>query len=140
IGLTFILVISILIGYAHLPNYALANEIIDENEDITGDRYTYINDAQSILSITNGKANIKSNMTARPGVNKSLITSRLQKKVNGNWQTIEAWTVSRQGILCELNKSIVINKGYVYRIFSTVKAYKGSKSESIAVYSKIVKY
>lgn len=39
-------------------------------------------------------------MTARPGVNKSLITPRLQKKVNGNWQTIEAWTVSRQCILC----------------------------------------
>lgn len=79
-------------------------------------------------------------MTAKLGVDKCLITSRLQEKVNGEWKTIQAWTESKIGISCELNKSIVVSKGYDYRVFSTVKAYKGTKSESIAVYSKIVKY
>lgn len=31
IGLILILIVSILIGYTHLPNYVLANEIIDEH-------------------------------------------------------------------------------------------------------------
>lgn len=140
IKLIFIFTIMILIGCTYLPNYALANEITEENEDVLEERYTYINNAQSILSITSGRADIKSKMTAKLGVDKCLITSRLQKKVNGKWETIQAWTESKVGINCELNKSIAVSKGYEYRVFSTVKAYKGSKSESIAVYSKIVKY
>lgn len=135
-----ILVIVVLIGCIYLPNYAWASEITEENENVLEERYTYINNAQSILSITSGKANIKSKMTAKLGVDKSLITCRLQKEVNGEWKTIQVWTESNAGINCELNKSIAVSKSYEYRIFSTVKAYKGTKSESIAVYSKIVKY
>ena len=41
---------------------------------------------------------------------------------------------------CRLNKTISVSKGNSYRIFSTVKAYKGTDSESIAVYSNIVNY
>lgn len=80
IKLIFILTIMILIGCTYLPNYALANEITEENEDVLEERYTYINDAQSILSITSGRADIKSKITAKLGVDKCLITSRLQKK------------------------------------------------------------
>lgn len=46
IKLIFILTIMILIGCTYLPNYALANEITEENEDVLEERYTYINDAQ----------------------------------------------------------------------------------------------
>lgn len=37
-------------------------------------------------------------------------------------------------------KRYQVSKGNSYRIFSTVKAYKGTDSESIAVYSNIVNY
>lgn len=79
-------------------------------------------------------------MTANPGVSKTLITLRLQKKVNGSWETVQAWTETSSTTSCRLNKTISVSKGNSYRIFSTVKAYKGTDSESIAVYSNIVNY
>ena len=140
IKLILVFTIMAFIYNPYLTNYVFANGMIEQDNNFIEERYTYIKYANSELSITNGNAMIYSNMRSKTGINKSLITSRLQKKVNGSWQTIEAWTASKQGILCELNKSIAVSKGYEYRVFSTVKAYKGSKSESIAVYSKIVKY
>ena len=65
---------------------------------------------------------------------------RLQKKVNGSWETVQAWTETSSTTSCRLNKTISVSKGNSYRIFSTVKAYKGTDSESIAVYSNIVNY
>ena len=79
-------------------------------------------------------------MTANPGVSKTLITSRLQKKVNGSWETVQAWTETSSTTSCRLNKTISVSKGNSYRIFSTVKAYKGTDSESIAIYSNTVNY
>lgn len=140
IKLTLIFTIIAFILNICLPNYVLANEIIDREDNLIEERYTYVKYANSELTIENGKSIIQSIIKSKSGVNKSLITSKLQKQVNGNWQTIEAWTVSEQGIICQLNKSIAVSKGYNYRVFSTVKAYKGTKSESVAVYSKIVKY
>lgn len=95
IKLIFILTIMILIGCTYLPNYALANEITEENDNVLEERYTYINNAQSILSITSGRLDIKSKMTAKLGIN------------------------------CELNKSIAVSKGYEYRNFFYSKSLQG---------------
>ena len=99
-----------------------------------------IDKASSKLSISGGVATLTASMTANPGVSKTLITSRLQKKVNGSWETVQAWTETSSTTSCRLNKTISVSKGNSYRIFSTVKAYKGTDSESIAIYSNIVNY
>lgn len=103
-------------------------------------RYKHIKYAKSDLQIKNGNAIIKSSMTSSISTTKNLITSRLQKKVNGKWTTVEAWTASTVKNNCSLSKTKSISKGYEYRVFSTVKAYTSNDSESIAVYSPIKKY
>ena len=102
--------------------------------------YLYVKSGKSQLNISNGIATIKASMKSDLGVDKSLITSRLQKKVNGEWKTVEAWTVSKVGTTCSLEKTKSVSKGYEYRVFSTMKSYKGDKSESVASFSEVVKY
>lgn len=68
------------------------------------------------------------------------ITSRLQRKVNWSWQTVDAWTESSTSTICRLKKTKLVNKEYEYRVFSTMKAYTASDSESIVVYSSVVKH
>ncbi|MGL5711990.1 MAG: hypothetical protein ACRCX2_03150 [Paraclostridium sp.] len=121
-----------------IPTYA--NEVLNDVDSNLSPRYKYIKYAKSDLEIKNGVAIIKSNMTSSTSTTKSLITSRLQRKVNGTWTTVEAWTVSNNSISCSLEKSKSIVKGNEYRVFSTVKAYTASDSESIAVFSPIKKY
>ena len=104
------------------------------------ERYTHVDKASSNLKISGGVATLTASMTANPGVSKTLITSSLQKKVNGSWETVQAWTETSSTTSCRLNKTISVSKGNSYRIFSTVKAYKGTDSESIAIYSNTVNY
>lgn len=117
-----------------------ANEVINDVDINLSPRYKYVKYAKSDLEIKNGTAIIRSSMTSSAATTKSLITSRLQKKINGTWTTIESWTVSANKNSCSLEKTKSIDKGYEYRVFSTVKAYISSDSESIAVYSPIKKY
>lgn len=117
-----------------------ANEYETNLEIQNEERYTHIDKASSNLKISGGVATVTASMTANPGVSKTLITSRLQKKVNGSWETVQAWTETSNTTSCKLNKSISVSKGSSYRIFSTVKAYKGADSESIAIYSNTVNY
>ena len=102
--------------------------------------YVYLISKASYLDINSDIANIRATLKAKSDVDKVLITSRLQKKVNGEWKTIEAWTVSKNGYSCSLEKTKSVSKGYEYRVFSTMKSYKGDKSESVASFSEAVKY
>lgn len=56
------------------------------------ERYRYIVTENSKLTINDGVATITANMYAKVGAKKILITYRLQRKVNGSWETVEAWT------------------------------------------------
>ncbi|MGL5712557.1 MAG: hypothetical protein ACRCX2_06020 [Paraclostridium sp.] len=110
------------------------------SEDAMEERYRYIVTANSKLSINGGVATITADMSAKVGAKKTLITSRLQRKVNGSWETVEAWTESSTSNTCRLKKTKSVSKGYEYRVFSTIKAYTASDSESIAVYSSVIRY
>ena len=57
-----------------------ANEYETNLEIQNEARYTHIDKASSNLSISGGVATLTASMTANPGVSKTLITSRLQKK------------------------------------------------------------
>lgn len=132
--------VSVLAFNVLLSTPIFANEYETNLEIQNEARYTHIDKASSNLSISGGVATLTTSMTANPGVSKTLITSRLQKKVNGSWETVQAWTETSSTTSCRLNKTISVSKGNSYRIFSTVKAYKGIDSESIAIYSNTVNY
>lgn len=134
-----ILIISIVLTFNFIVPIS-ATTINSFNDSDVELIYLYVKSEKSQLNISNGIATIKASMKSDLGVDKSLITSRLQKKVNGEWKTIEAWTVSKAGITCSLEKTRSVNKGYEYRVFSTMKSYKGDKSESVASFSRVVKY
>ena len=132
--------VSVLAFNILLSTPIFANEHEASLEIQNEERYTHVDKASSNLKISGGVATLTASMTANPGVSKTLITSRLQKKVNGSWETVQAWTETSSTTSCRLNKTISVSKGNSYRIFSTVKAYKGIDSESIAIYSNTVNY
>lgn len=123
-------------------NLALVKAIsIDEaNSEKVEPMYVYLVSKVSYLDISSNIATIRATLKAKSDVDKVLITSRLQKKVNGEWKTIEAWTVSKNSYSCSLEKTKSVSKGYEYRVFSTMKSYKGDESESVASFSQVVKY
>ena len=131
---------SVLVFNVLLSTPIFADEYRQTLEMDNEERYTYIYRAGSDLKISGGIATVSASMTANQGISKTLITSRLQKKVNGSWETVQAWTETSSTTSCRLNKTRSVSKGSSYRIFSTVKAYKGADSESIAIYSNIVNY
>lgn len=117
-----------------------AISIDEESSEKVELMYIYLVSKASYLDISSNTATIRATLKAKSNVDKVLITSRLQKKVNGEWKTIEAWTVSKNGYSCSLEKTKSVSKGYEYRVFSTMKSYKGDKSESVASFSEVVKY
>lgn len=117
-----------------------AISIDEESSEKVELMYIYLVSKASYLDISSNTATIRATLKAKSNIDKVLITSRLQKKVNGEWKTVEAWTVSKNGYSCSLEKTRSVNKGYEYRVFSTMKSYKGDKSESVASFSEVVKY
>ena len=132
--------VSVLVFNVSLSTPIFANEYETNLEIQNEARYTHIDKASSNLKISGGVATVSASMTANPGISKTLITSRFKKKVNGSWETIQSWTETSNTISCRLNKTKSVSKGSSYRIYSTVKAYKGTDSESIAIFSNIVNY
>ena len=71
-------------------NLALVKAIsIDEaNSEKVEPMYVYLVSKVSYLDISSNIATIRATLKAKSDVDKVLITSRLQKKVNGEWKTI----------------------------------------------------
>ena len=72
--------VSVLAFNVLLSTPIFANEYETNLEIQNEARYTHIDKASSNLSISGGVATLTASMTANPGVSKTLITSRLQKK------------------------------------------------------------
>lgn len=76
--------VSVLAFNVLLSTPIFANEHEASLEIQNEERYTHVDKASSNLKISGGVATLTASMTANPGVSKTLITSRLQKKVNGS--------------------------------------------------------
>lgn len=72
--------VSVLAFNVLLSTPIFANEYETNLEIQNEARYTHIDKASSNLSISGGVATLTASMNANPGVSKTLITSRLQKK------------------------------------------------------------
>ena len=111
------------------------------------DEYQEVDDSMELMEyITNSKSNISisskgiaSILCTVSGITKTEIKASLQRKVNNTWTTISTWS-STGSRTCTLSKTANVLKGYEYRVVSTAKAYKGSKSETKTIISNISKY
>ena len=72
---------SVLVFNVLLSTPIFANEYETNLEIQNEAKYTHIDKASSNLSISGGVATLTASMNANPGVSKTLITSRLQKKL-----------------------------------------------------------
>ena len=100
--------VSVLVFNVLLSTPIFANEYGTNLEIQNEERYTHVDKASSNLKISGGVATITASMTANPGVSKTLITSRLQKKVNGSWETVKAWTETSSTNSCRLTVLLYI--------------------------------
>ena len=51
----------------------------------------------------------------------------LQRYEDGNWNTIKSWSDKQNIQYASVYEKYAVAKGYSYRLYLTVKAYKGSK-------------
>ncbi|MEG1411307.1 MAG: hypothetical protein RSD36_15825 [Terrisporobacter sp.] len=128
--------VSILPSYAYKVNLYDVYKEADEPTEIM----EYITNSKSNLSITSkGVASILCTVSGNAGITKTEIKASLQRKVNNKWTTVSTW-YSNGSRTCTLSKKINVSKGYQWRVLSTVKAFKGSKSETKTITSNISKW
>ena len=125
-----------------LPSYADDINLYDSYQEVDDpmEIMEYITNSKSNLSISSkGVASILCTVSGNTGITKTEIKASLQRKVNNTWTTISTWssTGSRKW---KLSKTANVLKGYEYRVVSTVKAYKGSRSETKSIISNTSNY
>ena len=128
--------------FTSLPSYADKINLYDAYQEVDDpmELMEYITNSKSNLSIsTKGVASILCTVSSNTGITKTEIKANLQIKVNNKWATISTWS-STGARTCTLSKVVNVSKGYEYRVISTVKAYKGSRSETRTITSNIEKY
>ena len=108
------------------PIYADSNK--NELSDIGVVRPHFLNISyiKTSLSIDdNAIAQTQTVVTAR-NVDKIVVNMRLERLENGRWTTLKTWSQSTFGTECILYDSIIVSRGYNYRVFSTVSVFKAS--------------
>ena len=128
--------------FTSLPSYADKINLYDAYQEVDDpmELMEYITNSKSNLSIsTKGVASILCTVSSNTGITKTEIKANLQRKVNNKWATISTWS-STGARTCTLSKAVNVSKGYEYRVISTVKAYKVSRSETRTITSNIEKY
>ena len=98
--------------------------------------YRYTNYAAANLSIDGSTANVwvtlSGNTTKIEGV------AYLQKYEKGKWSNIKSWTKKVDGKVLTISKTKKVSKGK-YRVKGVIKAYNGTKNETVTVFSRPVK-
>ncbi|WP_312698848.1 hypothetical protein [Sedimentibacter sp.] len=111
------------------------------NEIIISPMYTYISNAEALLSInSSGKAKPEVYVTGNSAVTSIKASIFLQQYKNGSWTTIKIWNESSNSNILNFIDTYDVSKGYEYRVRATVTAYSGQKSESTTLTSSLVKY
>ena len=128
--------------FTSLPSYADDINLYDSYQEVDDpmEIMEYITNSKSNLSISSkGVASILCTVSGNTGITKTEIKASLQRKVNNTWTTISTWS-STGSRTCTLSRTANVLKVYEYRVVSTVKAYKGSRSETKSIISNTSKY
>lgn len=123
-----------------IPSFAA---VITRDEPIViSPQMENISQAVAGLSVDNlGNAKVSSYVSGFCGITTRVkISAKLQKYVNGSWETLETFTGEKDSWCMSLIDSYKVSKGYTYRVQATVYAYSDSSSEVKTVTSNEVKY
>jgi len=116
-------------------------EVFIGNKIIISPMYTYISNAEALLSInSSGKAKPEVYVTGNSEVTSIKASIFLQQYRNGSWTTIKIWNESSNSNILNFVDIYDVSKGYEYRVRATVTAYSGQKSESTTLTSNSVRY
>lgn len=91
----------------------------------------YINDADYDFVISDGTASMYAMVRGQyPTATKCEVVVELQKKGLLFWDTVESWTVTKDGRSAEVDVSHKVTAGKTYRMVATVTVWSGSDSET----------
>ena len=107
---------------------------------IIAPRYTYINSASSMLTISDGTATIKGSVQKTPSGENISLTCILQKKSGFTWKNIKSWSDSSS-----TDPSVYVSQKYTvskgeYRVMTNYSVSGTNGTESGTAYSKTVEY
>ncbi|WP_313346354.1 hypothetical protein [Sedimentibacter sp.] len=130
------MIAAILIANIFVITAAAETGGLKGNEFIISPMYTYISNAEALLSInSSGNATAEVYVTGNSKVTSIKATIFLQQYKNGSWTTIKIWNESSDTKILNFIDIYNISRGYEYRVRSTVTAYSGQESESTTVTS-----
>ena len=127
----------IVVFFAHISIPASATEdLIGKYNYSISPQYTYINNASSMLTISNEMATIKGSVQKTPSGKKINITCTLQKKTGASWSNLKSWSNSSSTTpSVYISKKYSVSKGE-YRVKANYSVSGKSGTESGVVYSK----
>lgn len=120
----------------------LAADVTSDDAIEISPRMENINQATAILSVDSaGNATINCKVSGPSGTTTHVtITAKLQRYVDGEWETLKTFTAESNSFWVSLNDSYRVSKGYTYRVRATVRADSDSSMETKTVLSREVKY
>ena len=115
---------------------------IEPSEGSIMPRYSYTRSVAVMLDISeDGTATAATKVTGYPDTATAVhIFMYLERKVNGQWQTVESWSESASSYSLTMEESADVESGYTYRVRSSCYVYAGSTSEYITKNSQEVRY
>lgn len=123
-----------------VPTVVLADEPITLNDtqqsSIIAPRLTYINDAETVLSINNGIATVDCWVNGNVlTATKAKVIAELQLKSGNSWIAYGTWTETANAFTASVYESKSVKTGQTYRVKATYTVWEGSQSETIVVFS-----
>lgn len=114
-----------------VESYTDANQMVMINP-----RLTYIDDAQTSLSINNGKATVDCWVNGDIfTATKTKVIAELQVKSGSNWIAYGTWTKTENSFKASVYETKSVKSGQTYRVKGTYTVWEGSQSETIIVFS-----
>lgn len=98
-------------------------------------RMANITDAQCKISVANGKAAVRIDLSGRKGAERCEIFLTIEKKVGNKWVSVGSWSEKTDGRFATMTKSVTTTKGVSYRANTTVTVWLEGKAESKTITS-----
>lgn len=99
-------------------------------------RLTYIDDAQTALSINNGVARVDCWVKGDVlNATKAKVIAELQLKSGSSWIAYGTWTETANAFKASVYETKSVKAGQTYRVKATYTVWEGSQSETIVVFS-----
>lgn len=136
--MAIILVSCLMLLTTPVAAFAEENIVLDETTQtkMITPRLTYINDAETVITINNGVATVdcwvKGDVLT---ATKAKVIAELQLKSGNNWIAYGTWTETANAFKASVYETKGVTTGHTYRVKATYTVWEGTQSESIVVFT-----